>query len=249
MALPAPFTLVDRDTVASTNDEAMTLAGQGAPAWTVVRAASQSAGRGRRGKSFASPPGNSYTSFILRPQGRPEQVAQIALVAGLAVADAIAGIAPGLPAIRCKWPNDVLVDGHKVCGILVEAASSGERVDHVVVGIGINLVSHPEIEGHRIGDLAGLGGGIIDRDAMLGALASALHGHVEAWQAGGFGALREAWIARAAGIGGEVRIEDGARTLRGRLIDIDGEGALLLADAQAIRHRVVSGSLFLEEAA
>ena len=151
MALPAPFVLVDLDCVASTNDEALSRAAAGAPAWTVVRAASQSAGRGRRGRSFASPPGNSYTSFVLRPEGAPERVAQIALVAGLAVAEAIARLAPGLPAPRCKWPNDVLVDGHKVCGILVEASSSGERVDHVVVGIGINLASHPAIPGARIG--------------------------------------------------------------------------------------------------
>lgn len=249
MALQAPFALVDRDTVTSTNDEAMALADGGAPAWTVVRAVSQSAGRGRRGKSFASPPGNSYTSFILRPQGSPERAAQLALVAGLAVADAIAALAPGLPAPRCKWPNDVLVDGHKVSGILVEAASSGERIDHVIVGIGINLVSHPEIEGHRIGDLAGLGAGLVDRDAMLVALSRDFHDRVTVWQAGGFQALRAAWIARAAGMGRAVRVEDGSRTLHGELVDIDGEGALLLAETPAIRHRVVSGSLFLEEAA
>ena len=250
MASPrAPLVLVDLDTVGSTNDEAMDRAARGAPAWTVVRAVSQSAGRGRRGKSFASPPGNSYTSFILRPQGRPERVAQIALVAGLAVAEAIATCAPALPQPRCKWPNDVLVAGHKVCGILVEAATSGDRVDHVVVGIGINLVSHPEIAGHRIGDLAGLGAPGIGRDAMLAALASRLYEHCGTWQESGFGALRDAWLARAAGLRQAVRIEDGARSLSGELSDIDGEGALVLISADARRHRVVSGSLFLEDAA
>jgi len=249
MALPAPFDLVDLDTVASTNDEAMARAGQGAPAWTIIRAVSQSAGRGRRGKSFASPAGNSYTSFILRPRGGPEHAAQIALVAGLAVAEAIAQLAPDLPEPACKWPNDVLVGGHKVCGILVEASSSGDRVDHVVVGIGINLVSHPEIVGLRIADLACLGAPDIARDRMLEALATCLHARFELWQNSGFSALRQAWLARAAGLGRPVRIEDGNRELSGELVDIDGEGALVLAGPDQTRHRVVSGSLYLEDAA
>ena len=87
MALPAPFDLIDLDIVGSTNDEAAQLAVAGAPAWTVVRARNQTAGRGRSGKSFASSAGNSYTSFILRPQGGPGQAAQLALVSGLAVAE------------------------------------------------------------------------------------------------------------------------------------------------------------------
>ena len=249
MALPAPFVLVDLDTVASTNDEAMTRAAAGAPAWTVVRARCQTAGRGRRGKSFASPEGNSYTSFILRPRGAPGEVAQIALVAGLATAEAISAVAPNLPTARCKWPNDVLVAGHKVCGILVEASSSGDRVDHVVVGIGINLSSHPDLPGLRIGDLGSLGASGIGRDIVLAALAERLHARCEGWQQQGFGALRQDWLARAAGLGRTVRIEDGARSMAGELVDIDGEGALVLAGPDRTRHRVVSGSLFLEDAA
>jgi BirA family biotin operon repressor/biotin-[acetyl-CoA-carboxylase] ligase len=249
MALPAPFALVDLDTVASTNDEAMNRAAAGAPAWTVVRARCQTAGRGRRGRSFASPEGNSYTSFILRPRGAPGQAAQIALVAGLAVAEAIAAVAPSLPSARCKWPNDVLVDGHKVCGILVEAASSGDRVDHVVIGIGVNLVSHPDLPGLHIGDLGSLGAPGIGRDAMLEVLAGRLHARCEAWQERGFAVLRQDWLARAAGLGRAVRVEDGTRSMVGELVDIDGEGALVLASSDRTRHRVVSGSLFLEDAA
>jgi len=248
-ALPAPVVLVDLGVVGSTNDEAMNRAGQGAPAWTVVRAESQTAGRGRRGKSFASPPGNSYTSFILRPGGAPGRSAQIALVAGLAVAEAIAELAPDLPTPACKWPNDVLVGGHKVSGILVEAATSGDTVDHVIVGIGINLVSHPEIPGLRIGDLASLGAPGVGRDTMLAALSRRLLDRMATWQASGFGALREAWLDRAAGLGHRVRIEEGARALAGKLVDIDDDGALVLAEADGPRHRVLSGSLVLEDAA
>lgn len=248
-ALPPPVVLVDLDTVASTNDEAMIRAGQGAPAWTVVRASSQTAGRGRRGRSFASPPGNSYTSFVLRPGGGAGRSAQIALVAGLAVAEAIAHVAPGLAQPACKWPNDVLVDGHKVSGILVEAATSGDTVDHVVVGIGINLVSHPELPGLRIGDLASLGAPGIGRDTMLAALCERLLDRIGAWERGGFEAVRQAWLARAAGLGRNVRIEDGGRALSGELVDVDGEGALVLAEPAGPRHRVLSGSLVLEDAA
>jgi BirA family transcriptional regulator, biotin operon repressor / biotin---[acetyl-CoA-carboxylase] ligase len=249
MALPAPFDLIDLDIVGSTNDEAAQLAVAGAPAWTVVRARNQTAGRGRSGKSFASSAGNSYTSFILRPQGGPGQAAQLALVSGLAVAEAIDIVAPRLASARCKWPNDVHVERHKVSGILVEAASSGDRVEHVIIGIGINLVSHPDLPGLRIGDLAGLGAPGIGRDCMLAALADRLHARCELWGRGGFAALREAWLARAAGLGRTVRIEDGPRRLSGALVDIDADGALVLESPDRTRQRVVSGSLFLEDAA
>ena len=246
--LPAAIRLVDLETVASTNDEALALAHQGAPAWTVVRAHRQTAGRGRNGKAFASPPGNSYTSFVLRPQGTREHLPQIALVAGLAVAETISELAPQLPPALCKWPNDILVAGHKVCGILVEAAGLSTRSDAIVVGIGVNLVRHPQLPPLRIGDLHSLGGPVLHRDAWLAALCRHLPGRIAIWQQAGFPALREAWLALAAGLGEQVVLQAGT-SLFGRLRGIDGQGALLIDDRHGIAHRCHSGSLVLKDAA
>ncbi len=249
VALPSPFHLIDLESVASTNDEALERASENMPAWTIVRAVEQRSGRGRRGKTFASPPGNSYTSFLLRPDCAQADAPQIALLAGLAVARAIRELAPDLPPAQCKWPNDVLIDGDKVCGILVEAVSTGARLDAVVVGIGVNLVSHPSLDGVRISDLRILGAQV-DRNAWLIALASHLKGLVDLWSHGGFAAVRKAWLDHAAGLNSPVTHCDETRPpLHGTLAGIDEAGAVLIADTAGQTHRCVSGSLVLEDVA
>ena len=240
----ATIRLIDLETVPSTNDEALRRAANGAPAWTVVRATSQSAGRGRRGRSFASPPGNSYTSFVVRPARPAGTLPQIAPVAGLAVAEALERIAPGLPRPLCKWPNDVLVDGRKVCGILVETTSARRETQAVVIGIGVNLVSHPDISGEAIGDIASLGGPRLDRDDWLDALAGRLWARLLEWRRDGFAAVRGALLDRMAGLGGDVFVS-GPPPLSGRLAGIDENGALLVVDRFGVAHRCISGSLVL----
>jgi len=245
--LPDPFHLIDLDTVESTNDEALVRACDGAPAWTVIRSVAQSAGRGRRGKSFASPPGNSYTSFVVRPTRTIADVAQVALVAGLALAEAVDAAAPGQPPATCKWPNDVLVGGCKVAGILVESSVLQGRLEALVIGIGVNLVSHPVIPGLNIGDLKALTGHTVGRDRFLEILAGCLLARFETWDREGFGCLHEMWSRRAAGIGQKVTV-DAASPVHGILRGIDEAGHLLIDDASGVRHRCVSGSLVLEEA-
>ena len=127
------------DTTDSTQSEAQRLAAAGAPEGTVVTARHQEAGRGRRGHEWWDAPGQSLlASVLLRPPGPVTTAPQLSLVGGLAVADALAAAA-GVDA-RIRWPNDLLVDGQKICGILAEAASDGAgRLQHVILGIGINL--------------------------------------------------------------------------------------------------------------
>jgi len=247
--LPSPFHLIDLESVASTNDEALERASGGASDWTVVRAVEQRAGRGRRGKIFASPPGNSYTSFLLRPDCVHADAPQIALLAGLAVARAIGQIAPHLPPAQCKWPNDVLIEGNKVCGILVEAASTGNRLEAVIVGIGVNLTNHPTVDGVRISDLGALGARI-DRDIWLNALAPNLKILVDLWLERGFAAVREIWLGHAAGLNAHVtHSEDSRPPLHGTFVGVDDAGALLISDTTGQIHRCVSGSLVLEDVA
>jgi hypothetical protein len=142
--LPQGYVLHAFDRVESTNDEARRLAEQGAAAGAVVVAAEQVKGRGRHGRAWASPPGNLYASLLLRPDCRIAAAAQLSLVASLALAEALVALAPPDADVRVKWPNDVLVRGAKVAGLLLESASAAhERVAWVVVGSGVNIASAP----------------------------------------------------------------------------------------------------------
>ncbi len=244
--LPPAFRLIDLDTVTSTNDVALDLARNGAAAWTMVRARKQTAGRGRQGRSFRSPEGNSYTSLILRPSSPITVLPQLGLVIGLAVTDAIREFAPSIPPALCKWPNDVLVGGAKVAGILVESSLSA-RLEAVVAGIGINLVNHPELPGVHATDLAAEGAASGDRDLLLGIVCRWLAERVGVWEASGFEALKDAWLERAAGIGRPATLV-GKQSVDGLLAGIGEDGTLLL-EANGALHSFVSGTLILKDAA
>ncbi len=227
--LPPGYALIALDEAGSTNDEAKNRAAQGAPDGTVVWARQQRAGRGRRGRSWVSPPGNLYVSVILRPACEARSVAQLSFVAALAVLDLVDGLLPGRA--RCKWPNDVLVDGGKAAGVLLESAlGAGGRVDWVVLGVGVNLASHPGIEGPVPStSLAGAGGPTLAPEDSLHSVLAALARRRREWETQGFAAVRSAWIARAHGLGGPVTVTNGERRLTGVFEGLDEEGALVLA--------------------
>ena len=140
------------DAIDSTNLQAKRLAEEGAPNGTVVVADQQSAGRGRRGRTWASPAGaNLYFTVLLRPKIAPDKASMLTLVMALAVAEGIRSIAiPGI-----KWPNDIVIDGRKACGILTEMSLSAEQgsIDHLVIGVGINVAKQEfpaELQGHAV---------------------------------------------------------------------------------------------------
>ena len=139
------FKVIHRESVASTNDEAQLLADSGAPDRMVVWADMQTAGKGRRGRNWSSPIGNMYVSLLLRPQCELSRAAQISFVAALGLGDAISQfVAP--ERITNKWPNDVLIDGKKVAGLLLESSSSGAgETSWVIVGCGANISSFPDL--------------------------------------------------------------------------------------------------------
>jgi BirA family biotin operon repressor/biotin-[acetyl-CoA-carboxylase] ligase len=223
------------ESVGSTNDEAMLLADAGAAEGTVVWAREQTGGRGRRGRSWSSPIGNLYTSTILRPDCAASRAAELGFVAALAVAD----IVPAGRAVRVKWPNDVLADGGKIAGILLESAiGQAATVQHVVAGIGVNVDFAPQLPEMRYPGAA-LGGTV---EAALQKLAAALAVRVAAWRRQGFAAVREAWLAKAGPLGAEVDVRLGEGLVRGRFAGLDHEGALLLETASGPR-KIVSGEL------
>lgn len=233
--LPDGWTLVALPSVGSTNDEAARLADDGAPEGTVVWAREQTGGRGRRGRRWASPVGNLYSSTIVRPACGAQRAAELGFVAALAVAD----IVPAGRDVRVKWPNDVLVDGGKVAGILLESAvGQGGQVDHVVMGIGINVGFAPQLPEMRYPGAA-LGGTV---ETALERLTHAIAARLAEWRREGFETVRAAWLAKAGPLGLEVDVKLGEELVHGRFAGLDREGALLL-DTPAGPRKIVSGEL------
>lgn len=242
--LPDFYRLIRYKTIGSTNDEAKRLAQAGAAAGTLVWAEAQRAGRGRRGRPWQSPPGNLYLSLLLRPTGSAAQAAQLGFVAALALGDALEPLVGPSHTLRFKWPNDVLLDGQKLAGILLESeTAAGEGVTFVVIGIGVNLAAAPSGTEFPATSLAVAGIG----NATPGVLLEAFAHHFEPWHrrwlAEGFAPVRRAWLTRASGLGEEVRVRLERATLVGRFLDLDEEGALLLEGEEG-RRRVAAGEVF-----
>lgn len=241
--LPAAFQLVMRGTVGSTNDEVRALAEAGAPDGTVMLAERQTAGRGRQGRSFASPAGNLYASFLLRPAISPVVAPQLSFVAAVALAETLGGFLPGGVRACLKWPNDVLVDERKIAGILLEAATtSAGLLDFVVLGIGVNLVSHPAGTRYGATDLA-TAGARVRVPALLEALAVSLAAWRSRWLAHGFPPVRAAWLAAAHGLGRPIDVRLGSTLISGTFADLDADGALIVEKAGGARQRVTAGDI------
>jgi BirA family biotin operon repressor/biotin-[acetyl-CoA-carboxylase] ligase len=218
------------------------MAERGAAEGTVVAANAQSAGRGRHGRSWASPPGAGlYVSAILRP--RLEAVPLLTIAAGVAIADGVhaaTGLSPGV-----KWPNDVYVGERKLAGILAEAGSSAGEVEHVVLGFGINLLSaaYPPDVAVRATSIETELGRRVDRGLVLAECLAALAARYAALQRGEGDVVTSAWRARAAEhLGRPVEWGVDAGAQRGIAHDIDAQGALLVRVDDTIV-RVISGEV------
>lgn len=231
----------------STNTRARDLARSGAAEGTVVIAEEQSAGRGRLGRSWSSPPGlNLYLSVILRPSVALEVVPQLTLVAGVAAAltarewVADAGI---------KWPNDIVVRGKKTGGILTEMEAAEGQVAFVVVGIGLNLNIRPEQFPPELREHAGALSWFtgtkepIARHRFADRLLSQLEQAYETFVRSGFGALRDTWNELSLLTGRSVRIDSSGQISTGTVIGLDADGALLLRDESGSEKRVVAADV------
>ena len=242
--LPAAYRLVLYDTVGSTNDEAKRLARAAAEEGTLVRAYEQTAGRGRRGRAWASPPGNLYASLILRPRCPVDRAAQLGFVAALAVGDTLATIFPRFEGLTYKWPNDVLLRGRKIAGILLESElGEGELPRFVVVGVGINLASSPENAEFPATSIVEQGMGPVSPAIALQKFACHFQAWAGRWREEGFAPIRTAWRARAAALGEPIRVRLESATLHGTFVDIDERGALLLEAAGGLR-QISAGQVF-----
>ena len=237
--------LVSLDEVGSTNAEAFARAraGERGPLWIAARR--QTAGRGRRGRAWVSEPGNLYASLLLTDPAPSARAAELSLVAALAVHDALVERAAVLgPRLKLKWPNDVLCDGAKLAGILVEGEGLPGRPLAVVIGIGVNCAHHPADTGYPATDLAAAGA-LVAPDSLAQALIGTMARRLAEWDAAkNFAAIRAAWLKRAAGLGAPVRVRLPERDVDGVAETLDEAGRLVLRLADGSRERIAAGEMF-----
>ena len=212
----------------STNDEAAALARAGAAHGTIVIAQRQTAGRGRDGRAWVSPPGGLYLSAVLRPAIAPADVPPLTLAIGVAACDAAREF--GAPA-ELKWPNDLYVRGKKLAGVLVEAQSQAGRLEVAIAGIGVNLATTPELDtATAIGN--------VDRERFIARLCAQLETWIDRYVGAGIAAIAPAWRDRMMR---DLVLRAGE--LVGTLAGLDDDGALLLQSDDGRVHRIRSGDV------
>ena len=235
------------DDIDSTNSEAWRqhAAGERGPLW--ITAKRQSAGRGRSGRNWASTDGNLFASLLLQLDIAPTIAAGLSLVTGVALEAAIRGLAPQQleENLRLKWPNDVLLDGKKLAGILIESAAENPMT--IVIGAGVNLVSHPEDIGRPATDLRSYGVAATP-EILLPLFAAEMAKALAAFDSGvGFEQIRTRWLNRAMRTGTDLSVNTGTELLSGVFAGLDLDGALLLAATDGSLRRVTFGDVSINQ--
>jgi BirA family biotin operon repressor/biotin-[acetyl-CoA-carboxylase] ligase len=234
---------------ASTNDVAKTLAQQGAPEGTVVLAEHQTQGRGRQGRSFASPRGvGIYLSLLLRPQFEVSRFPQLTLCVAVAVADALTE--SGALPIDLKWPNDVCMHGKKVAGILTEGVLLPYTSPVVIIGIGINVnttLEHLPPDLHpQVTSLALATGHCWARPPLIALLLNHLERLYQTFQRVGIAPILSQWLHYSRVIGRRARFSQEHGTTTGVVLGLDDYGALVVQDTAGQQHHITSGGVIFE---
>jgi BirA family biotin operon repressor/biotin-[acetyl-CoA-carboxylase] ligase len=228
----------------STNDEAYRLGAAGAPEGAVVLADSQTQGKGRMQRVWHSPAGsNVYTSLILRPHFPPGTAPQISLVAGVAVAELLEHYCPGR--VELKWPNDVLVEGRKICGILAQMKTAGEEIDFVVVGIGINVnirINQFPVEIQDIvTSLIEETGREISRKELIINLYEKFAKWYKTLLENDFDAVKKKWLSLSPMIGKNVQIISQNDKIIGKALGLTDDGSLIIITAANEELKISAG--------
>ncbi len=209
------------DELGSTSDTCTARAREGEPEGLAILALKQTAGRGSRGRSWQAPPGNLNLSILLRPNSPSALAGMFSLLAGIAVAEALEAFFA--PPTMLKWPNDILIGGAKLAGILIDAAPNGAKLDWLCIGIGMNLAYSPQIPGRLTTSLAAHGCTLAPEDAANAILARLAH-----WQSANPATIQQSWLARAHPIGTQINIQSPQGDKSGTFAGLSLAGELLL---------------------
>jgi BirA family biotin operon repressor/biotin-[acetyl-CoA-carboxylase] ligase len=220
MHLPSGWRIATFEELVSTQDIALVAARAGENGKLAVIARRQTGGRGRAGRVWQAPAGNLNFSALIRPAGEGVAAGAWALLAGVAVLEAASSF--GVAGLMLKWPNDLLLGGAKVGGVLVDSAlTAGGAVDWVVIGVGVNLAAAPEVVGRATACLADAGVRVSPEE-----FAAALMRELDRWQAAGLAAVRPAWLGRAHPAGTCLRVQRGQDVIEGRFVGLTEDGRL-----------------------
>lgn len=235
--------LIDID---STNIRAGELASKGAPEGSLVIAENQAQGRGRKGRAwFSFPREGIYVSLVLRPQISPAEAPKITLLTGVALADALISIT-GLP-VKIKWPNDLLINGKKVSGILTEISTEMDSINYVIVGVGLNVNSSslPDDIRDKATTIFLETGKTFSRLALVREFLKWMEKYYMEFKNKGFQSIRERWKELSNIAGRRIRVEMVDRILIGEARGIDEDGVLIVEDDDGTLHRIFSGDIFI----
>lgn len=239
------FRLEVHEALSSTSDLVAERAAAGEPGGLAVLARRQTAGRGTKGRHWESPAGNLYMTVLLRPGGALREAPQWGLLAGVALAETVAALLPDPKQVALKWPNDLLLRGRKLAGILAEASATpgGTAIGWVSIGIGVNLAAAPEVPGRETACLAGEG--IVAPTPMT--FAVQLLERLDQWcdrrRARGFGAVRDAWLHWGPAPDAPIRVSaPGGATTAGRFAGLAEDGSLLIAGEGQVQ-RLAAGEV------
>ncbi len=241
------FRHVALDDVQSTNLECLAKAREGDPGNLWITANRQLSGRARRGRHWVSEPGNLYASLLLIDPAPVAALASLPLVVALAVHAAIRSVLPpGSRQPSIKWPNDVLIDGAKVSGILLEGEALDDGRQAVVIGCGINIVHAPRNGLYQATTLRDAGSSVSPQD-LFARLCQAMAEWLQRWNRGqDVLAVRDAWLAVASGIGKHITVNLPDRTITGLFKDIDLAGCLVVADDDGHIQTIAAGDVFFD---
>jgi BirA family biotin operon repressor/biotin-[acetyl-CoA-carboxylase] ligase len=244
-AKAASYRLIVRDRVGSTNEEGMRLGRDGDPGRLWVVAREQVEGRGRRGRTWSSLPGNLYASLLLIDAAPSEHLPELGFVAGIALLGALREILGDDPRLGLKWPNDILFDGAKLSGILLESSLLPGGRTACVAGFGVNCRSHPATLPYAATDLATIGTILDAPEDVQPRLSDAMTEMLQVWASGlGFADIRAQWLKSALGLGEPIRIALGTTNLSGVFESIDSRGRLILRQGANTR-AIEAGDVFL----
>jgi len=226
---PVAWRLEVHGEIGSTSDPCIAAAHAGAPEGLAVLARRQTGGRGSRGRSWQSPEGNLYLSFLLRPDMRVTDAGVWPLLISLAMHDALAPLLPDPARLRLKWPNDVMLDGAKMAGILLDLSGTADgRIAWIIPGCGINLAVAPDIPGRRTASLASAGIMPPDPAAFAVDFLAAVNRRIGQCATDGSSAIQAAWLACAHPVSTALSVAFGGQDVRGTFAGLSPEGHLLL---------------------
>ncbi len=231
------------ETIGSTNDRAYELAEEGAPEGTIVVAEEQTKGKGRMGRKWSSPKGGIYLSLILRPKLVPTEISKLTLVAAVSVAQTIRQ-ATGLSAL-IKWPNDILIDKNKLCGILTELKAEQDQTSFVILGVGINVNTKSSLLPKNATSISKELGRDFSKVDLARMLLKSIEDHYILFKENKFRDIINEWRNLSAMLGSRVKIMDKARTIEGQARDIDEGGALVVRLDTGFNERILAGDVTL----